>query len=54
MNVSIINSVGKEVFNATNVTQNKLDISLSEFSNGIYFVKITNGDKIITQRIVKQ
>ncbi|MDG1475661.1 MAG: T9SS type A sorting domain-containing protein [Vicingaceae bacterium] len=53
-NISVISSIGKEVFKATNVTQNKLEISLIEFSNGIYFVQIQHRDKIVTQRIVKQ
>jgi hypothetical protein len=40
VNVSIIDSVGNEVFSATNVTQNTLEVSLTEFSEGIYFVKV--------------
>jgi hypothetical protein len=52
--ISIISSIGKEVFKATNVAQNKLEVSLAEFSNGVYFVKIQLGDEFVTQKIVKQ
>lgn len=53
-NVSIINSLGIAVFKAQNVTQNKLPISLTEFSNGVYFVKIQSGNEFFAQKIIKQ
>jgi hypothetical protein len=52
--ISITSSIGKEVFKATDISKNKLEVSLAEFSNGIYFVKIQNGGKIVTRKIIKR
>tara|TARA_B100000809_G_C15100180_1_gene516597 strand:+ start:320 stop:1606 length:1287 start_codon:yes stop_codon:yes gene_type:complete len=51
--VVVYTVVGKEIVNQKLSTKQTV-INLKEYNSGIYFVKITNGDNVITQRIVKQ
>ena len=44
---------GEKVFHSAHV-EPTTDINLSNLSNGIYLLKITNGDKNITWKIIKQ
>ncbi len=47
INISIFNSVGKLVRNS-----NTKNIDLSNFKQGVYFVKVTANSSIITKRII--
>jgi len=49
--VEIFDSLGKRVFVDKNFTSNKIDTS--QFSSGLYFVKIQKEGKIITNKILK-
>ncbi|MBL4669910.1 MAG: T9SS type A sorting domain-containing protein, partial [Flavobacteriales bacterium] len=51
-NVIVYTVVGKEIVNQE-ITKNKTTINLEAYDKGIYFVKIQNGENIITKRIVK-
>ena len=51
--VSVSNISGLEVF-ATSVTNNSVQIPLSNLPAGIYMVKVTCGNKVATQRLVKE
>ena len=59
LNIEVINSIGKSLGNINdNYNQGENEISLDSFitnlSNGIYFVKITSSNYIISKRFVKQ
>ena len=51
--VVVYTAVGQDIINQQLNTKQTV-INLKEYNSGIYFVKITNGDMIITRRIVKQ
>jgi hypothetical protein len=51
--IIVYSIVGKEVINQK-ITNNKTIINLEGFDKGIYFVKIQNGNQLITERIIKQ
>ena len=53
VNISIMSSLGVEVFRIKNLSMSKLQVSLAEFSEGIYFVQIQHGDEILTKKMVK-
>ena len=53
--LSICNLVGKEIYTAFfKGQQSTLDIDLSDFSKGIYFVKVDDGKNIYTQKIITE
>lgn len=55
--VKIVNLVGEEVLSQSinvNVGENKSTFDLSDFSSGIYFVKITQGEKYLIKKLIKQ
>lgn len=54
VNISIHNSMGEEIYKTQTNNQTKFNISLAEFSNGIYFVNVQIGTEVFTQKIVKQ
>jgi len=51
--VSITNVLGKKVFDRK-IHADKLNINMSSFRNGMYFIQIESGDKINTYRIIKK
>lgn len=51
--LEIYNLFGERVYSASNIKQ-QMQIDLSAFSKGIYFVKINSGDKIYSKKIVVQ
>lgn len=54
--IHISNSTGYTVYTSANVTaagQNRLQLDLSEFKNGIYFVRLTTANDIQTIRLIK-
>ncbi len=48
--IEIINTLGESILN----TQNKHTIDVSQFSNGIYFIKVKQEDNFYSQRFIKQ
>jgi hypothetical protein len=50
--VEIMNELG-QVVNAFTATSNSSEVNMSTMSEGIYFVRVTNGDVVTTQRVVK-
>jgi len=51
--VGIYNTLGRLLFN-TNILNNKQTIDMSEFSTGIYFLRMNNKGNVTTQKVVKQ
>ena len=51
--LTIYNLIGESIY-TTILNENRTQLSLSNFDKGIYFIKIIDGDKSITQKIVKQ
>ena len=51
INITIINVLGKQVKSSKIASNESLDIS--ELSNGIYLVKITNNKQFITKKLIK-
>jgi hypothetical protein len=56
LEVQIINNIGQIIQNRTikNIISSKEIFNISEMTPGIYFIKITNGDKQAVKRIVVQ
>ncbi len=54
VNVRIYNSLGQEISNNSleNVTNNVVNINISDRPNGIYFVNITNGTTKIVKKVI--
>lgn len=52
--VEVFNSVGKIVYTENIINQNKKDVNLKEIAAGIYFVKVFDGEKNYTKKIVVQ
>jgi hypothetical protein len=52
--VSIYNSIGKQIFNGSSINNSLNKIDLSSFSNGIYFVRLSNesGKSFIKKLII--
>ena len=50
--IEIFNSLGQSVFK--NTISNQTEINISTFFNGIYYIKIKNGQNILTKKIVKE
>ena len=51
--LTIYNLIGENIYTAT-LFENSTQLSLTNYDKGIYFIKIIDGDKSITQKIVKQ
>ena len=57
LEMQISNSIGEIVYsNVYNLTsgKNKIELELSNFSSGIYFVRTTLGSEVQTQKFIKQ
>jgi len=52
--ISIINITGKEVYKLENVNETKTVISLSNFSKGIYFVRVQSDHQQKVMKLIKQ
>jgi len=50
--IEIFNSIGQNVFK--NNISNQTEINISTFSNGIYLMKIKNGQNVVTKKIIKE
>lgn len=51
--VEIIDVKGKTIYSKT-ISDKENHIDMSAFSDGAYLLKVTNGEKIITEKIIKQ
>ncbi len=54
--IEVIDVFGKQIYNntlTTNVGRNVVNISLKEFAAGTYIVRLTSGDQMIAQKVVK-
>lgn len=51
--LSVFDIMGKLIF-TENSSQNKTRINISNFSNGIYFLQLSSGDKIISKKFIKE
>ena len=49
--VSVYNMLGEEVYNLTKNTQ-LFTVDMYSQPNGVYFVKIKSGDKLVTKKIL--
>lgn len=56
VSVSVFDMTGKAVFtkNEMPILQENLNIDLTDFSNGVYLVKVQVGDEIWMQRVIRQ
>jgi hypothetical protein len=52
--IEVYNLIGEKIYSTTQNQKEIFDIDISNSSNGIYFVKIIDGNKIHTEKIVKQ
>ncbi|MGZ4057078.1 MAG: T9SS type A sorting domain-containing protein [Bacteroidia bacterium] len=56
--IEIKNVLGQTVKSISNIAfqkgANKIEIDVSEFSNGVYFVQLQNNNQIINQKFIKQ
>jgi len=51
--IEIFNVVGEKIYSTTN-NKSTNEINISTFSKGVYFVKLTDGEKVRTEKIVVQ
>jgi hypothetical protein len=53
--MSLVDFTGKLVLSKVlNINESKLKVDLSDFSTGIYFLKLQSANKIVTKKIIKQ
>jgi hypothetical protein len=52
--VSITTTTGKEVYTLSNVNQNKLDVSLSDFNKGMYFITVQSKNQQKVIKLIKE
>jgi hypothetical protein len=46
--------LGKEVYQANNINKSVVDIDITDYSAGVYFVELQSDNATITKKIVKQ
>ena len=51
--VSIFNTIGDLEYSSA-ITNQKTDIDVSSFANGIYFIQLTNGNNVSRKKFIKQ
>lgn len=54
INIEICNVLGKVVFKNQYSASQKLEVDLSQLSNGIYFIKIFTANKQLTSKLIKE
>lgn len=50
--VSIVSIDGKELYTNKSINNNKLNIDVNNWSRGVYFIKIIDGDTLITKKLL--
>ena len=53
LEVTITDVIGKVVFNYKGDFKNKIDVDMSTYNNGVYFIQIKSGGEIFIRKIVK-
>ncbi len=56
INIQIVNTAGaqvKEIKCFTKKGSNKIDLNINAVKAGIYFIKISNSDKTVVQKLMK-
>lgn len=53
-NIVLIDNTGKTLWQQTSVNKTQLQIPMQQFASGIYFVKISSGDKEQTIKVIKE
>jgi len=53
-NISIKNILGKEIFQTNKINKSVVDIDITDYSAGVYFVELQSDNATITKKIVKQ
>ena len=51
-NIKIIDLYGKKILILSNIKEERINIDLSNFSKGIYFIKISDNNKFIEKKII--
>ncbi len=54
IDIEVINFLGEKVFSTTTSIEKSIEIDLSNSPKGIYFVKLYDGEKVVTEKIVIQ
>lgn len=54
VDIEIFSFLGEKVFSTTNFTEKSIEIDLSNSLKGIYFVKLYDGEKVLSKKIVIQ
>lgn len=52
--ITIVDVTGKEVYTIDNVMDEKINVSLDDFSNGVYFVKVQSNEQQEVIKLIKQ
>jgi hypothetical protein len=50
--IVVLNIIGEVIYNNKNVTSRINKVDMSQQANGVYFVKVKSGDKIITEKVI--
>jgi len=53
VHISIHNAIGQEVYSIVTGTQSQLEISLTDYSEGVFFIKVQNGNSHKVFKLVK-
>ncbi len=53
MEITVYNSIGQEVLKSSQISTGQLSLDLSNFTNDVYFVEITNGTQFSAQKLFK-
>ena len=51
--ITIINALGKSIYEDKNLTSKTHEISVRELVSGIYFIKIETDNQILNQKFIK-
>ena len=52
--ITILNITGKELYNINQVNESQVEVSLSDYSKGIYFIKIQSNNQQKVVKLIKQ
>ena len=54
VNISIVNDAGLELYSRNNINESEINVSLKEFSQGVYFVRIQDQNQRKVVKLIKQ
>jgi hypothetical protein len=52
-NVSIVNQLGQVISFVNNIKSNKMELDLSEYNNGIYYIKANTSKGVLINKLAK-